>query len=43
MTQVQGERNRQDEGAQMERRYVFVVNSSPEFLDLLRDLLQDEH
>ncbi|MDP9368316.1 MAG: response regulator [Chloroflexota bacterium] len=43
MTQVQGERNHQDEGAQLERRHVFVVNSSPEFLDLMRDLLQDEH
>ncbi len=37
MTQVQGEQNRQDAGAQMERRQVFVVNSSPEFLDLMRD------
>ncbi len=26
----------------MERQHVFVINSSPEFLDLMRDLLQDE-
>ena len=27
----------------MERKHVFVVNSAPEFLDLVRELLQDEH
>ncbi len=27
---------------QMERKHVFVVNSSPEFLDLMREFLQDE-
>ncbi len=28
---------------QMKRKHVFVVNGSPEFLDLLRDFLQEEH
>jgi DNA-binding response OmpR family regulator len=32
----------QDERAQMACQHIFVVNSSPEFLDLLRELLQDE-
>ena len=31
------------ESAQMERKHVFVVNSAPEFLDFVRELLQDEH
>jgi CheY-like chemotaxis protein len=28
---------------QMERQHVFIVNGSPEFLDIIRELLQDEH
>jgi DNA-binding response OmpR family regulator len=28
---------------QMTRKHVFVVNGSPEFLDVVRELLQDEH
>jgi two-component system alkaline phosphatase synthesis response regulator PhoP len=28
---------------QMSRKYVYVVNGSPEFLDIIRELLQDEH
>jgi DNA-binding response OmpR family regulator len=28
---------------QMSRKHVYVVNGSPEFLDLVRELLQDEH
>jgi CheY-like chemotaxis protein len=30
------------ESRQMERKHIFAVNSSPEFLDLLRELLQGE-
>ena len=33
----------QAEREQMARKHIFVVNGSAEFLDLLRDLLQDEH
>jgi DNA-binding response OmpR family regulator len=29
--------------AQMQRQHVFVVNGSVEFLDVVRELLQDEH
>jgi CheY-like chemotaxis protein len=37
-----------DDGAratpeQMQRQHIFVVNGSVEFLDVVRDLLQDEH
>src|SRR5215218_11099337 len=28
---------------QMQRQHIFVVNGSSEFLDVVRDLLQDEH
>lgn len=28
---------------QMNRKHIFAVNGSPEFLDLLRQLLQEEH
>jgi twitching motility two-component system response regulator PilH len=28
---------------QMDRKHVFVLNGSPEFLDIIRELLQDEH
>ena len=28
---------------QMQRQHVFVVNGSPDFLDVVRELLQDEH
>ena len=30
------------EHKQMERKHIFVVNGEPSFLDLVRDLLQDE-
>jgi CheY-like chemotaxis protein len=30
------------EPQRMERKHIFAVNSAPEFLDLVRDLLQDE-
>ena len=30
------------EQSQMERQHVFVVNGSPDFLDVIRELLQDE-
>jgi CheY-like chemotaxis protein len=32
----------QDERTRMERRHMFVVNQSPEFLDILRELFQQE-
>lgn len=28
---------------QMRRKHVYVINGSPDFLDLVRELLQDEH
>jgi response regulator RpfG family c-di-GMP phosphodiesterase len=28
--------------AQMKRQHVFVINGSPDFLDIMRELLQDE-
>jgi DNA-binding response OmpR family regulator len=28
---------------QMRRKHVYVINGSPEFLDVIRELLQDEH
>jgi len=31
-----------DEGAQMRRKHVFAINASPPFLDVIRELLQDE-
>jgi len=31
------------EQQQMARKHIFAVNSAPEFLDLVRELLQDEH
>lgn len=31
-----------DEQRQMQRRHIFVVNSEPAFLDIVRDLLQHE-
>ncbi len=31
------------EHEQMQRQHIFAVNSSPDFLDILRELLQDEH
>jgi DNA-binding response OmpR family regulator len=31
-----------DELAKMERQHIFIVNSSPDFLDIARDLLQEE-
>ena len=30
------------ESQQMERKHIFVIDGSPEFLDLLREFLQDE-
>ena len=32
-----------DERAQMGRQHIFVVNGSPDFLDVARELLQEEH
>jgi CheY-like chemotaxis protein len=34
--------SRQDERTQMARQHIFVVNGSPEFLDIVRELLQEE-
>lgn len=31
------------EHAQMGRKHIFAVNGSPQFLDLVRELFQDEH
>jgi CheY-like chemotaxis protein len=31
-----------NELAKMERQHIFIVNSSPDFLDIARDLLQEE-
>ncbi len=31
-----------EEQCQLQRRHVFVVNGAPDFLDLMRDLLQEE-
>ena len=31
------------EAAQMSRQHIFVVNGSPDFLDMVRELLQGEH
>jgi hypothetical protein len=28
---------------QMQRQHIFVVNGSADFLDVVRELLQDEH
>ena len=36
------QRNDEDERRQMARQHVFVVNGSLEFLDVMRELLQDE-
>jgi DNA-binding response OmpR family regulator len=35
-------RDQQVERTQMGRQHVFVVNGSPDFLDVIRELLQDE-
>jgi CheY-like chemotaxis protein len=32
-----------DERAQMGRQHIFVINGSPDFLDVARELLQEEH
>lgn len=40
MTTRQSERS--DERAQQRRKHIFAVNGSPDFLELLRDLLQGE-
>ena len=42
MTEDQAEGKAANERRQMERKHIFVVNGEPEFLDLMRELLQDE-
>ncbi len=42
MVETHDEHSQQDERAPMARPHVFVVNSVPEILDVLRELLQDE-
>jgi CheY-like chemotaxis protein len=41
-TDTDSEEGRRATPAQMERQHVFVVNGDPAFLDVVRELLQDE-